>query len=353
MWSLYSTFAIGAVLSYLVLSYFHNRKSINVTNKHVVITGGSSGIGKSLAILLVQRGADVTIVARNIENLKNAMTDIRRNCISTKQKVTFLSVDVSDYDNFKTELEYVENLIGPVFGLINCAGFAVCGRLEDITIENVQEMVKTNILGTFYPTKIVIPKLKERKEGFLVITASQVALMGMYGYSVYSACKFALRGLAESIDMELKPYNISVTLALPPDTDTPGYHHENLSKPRETQLISESGGLYDPDVVAERILNDALVGKSHFPRDCIIYIFFVAEKKILQLHWRVKFPSYNTVCGNQSIFFNKGCSGAGSSVGTIQNNKFVVFTKFSSNNQRLCKKVTLICNSIHLYHNNH
>lgn len=94
------------------------------------------------------------------------------------------------------------------------------------------------------------------------MTASQAALAGIYGFSIYSATKFALRGLAETVSMELKPYNVSVTLALPPDTDTPGFERENVGKPIETMLISESGGLYRPDVVAKKILDDALVSNK-------------------------------------------------------------------------------------------
>lgn len=82
---------------------------------------------------------------------------------------------------------------------------------------------------------------------------------GIFGYSAYCSTKFALRGLAESIAMELRPYNISVTLALPPDTDTPGFAVEELSKPLETRLISQTSGLVRPEVVADKLFRDALV----------------------------------------------------------------------------------------------
>lgn len=78
--------------------------------------------------------------------------------------------------------------------------------------------------------------------------------------SAYAGTKFALRGLAESLAMELRPYNISVTLSLPPDTDTPGFATEQLTKPLETHLISKAAGLVDPAVVAEKMFKDARVG---------------------------------------------------------------------------------------------
>lgn len=250
---------ITLALLIVVFKFCFKKVSRSVENKHFVITGGSSGIGKSLAVLLVKRGASVTIMARNVDKLKTAEMEIKEACVSGNQKVTSVSVDVSNYTELEQAINRVENSVGPIFGLINCAGMAICGKVEDYSLEDIQTLVNVNFLGTLYPIKIVVPKMKERKEGIIVITASQVALMGLFGYSVYSSCKFALRGLAESIDMELRPYNINVTLALPPDTDTPGFENENKTKPLETKLIAESARLFQPDEVANKILKDTLV----------------------------------------------------------------------------------------------
>lgn len=82
---------------------------------------------------------------------------------------------------------------------------------------------------------------------------------GIFGYTAYSSTKFALRGLAESLAMELQPHGISVTLSLPPDTDTPGFAIEEQSKPMETKAISQVATLVQPEVVAEKTFEDALV----------------------------------------------------------------------------------------------
>lgn len=84
-------------------------------------------------------------------------------------------------------------------------------------------------------------------------------MTGIFGFSGYCCTKFALRGLAESIAMELNPYDVSVTLSLPPDTDTPGFAVEELTKPLETKLISAAGSLVKPEAVAAALINDALV----------------------------------------------------------------------------------------------
>lgn len=243
------------------IKYLLKRRPRPVKDKHVVITGGSSGIGKSLAILFAERGAHVTIIARNKEKLQKAVEEITAARKYIQQKISSISVDVSDFEALKREFVTIENSVGPIFGLINCAGIAICGEIEEFTTSEIKTMIDTNYLGTLYPIQLVVPKMKQQKDGFVVITASQVALMGMFGYSVYSSCKFALRGLAESLEMELRPYGVSVTLALPPDTDTPGFAIENQRKPKETKLLSESGGIYHPDKVAHWILWDALVNE--------------------------------------------------------------------------------------------
>lgn len=87
-------------------------------------------------------------------------------------------------------------------------------------------------------------------------------ISGVFGYSAYAGSKFALRGLAEVLHMELFPYNISVTLSHPPDTDTPGFAVEELTKPKETKLISEASGLLSPDEVAVKLFQDSLVSEK-------------------------------------------------------------------------------------------
>ncbi|RZC33276.1 adh short, KR and/or Saccharop dh domain containing protein [Asbolus verrucosus] len=243
----------------LVKKLLTPKRTKNIDKKHVVITGGSSGIGRCVAILAARKGANVTIIARNLEKLSKAEKEIKEACIYKDQIISSVSVDVSNQQSIQKEITKLEESVGPIYMLVNCAGMAICGKVEDFDEEGVKTLINVNYLGTLYPIQSVIPKFKERQDGIIVLTGSQVSLMGMFGYSIYASCKFALRGLAESIYMELKPYNISVTLALPPDTDTPGFEIENKTKPQETKLISEAGGLVQPETVAEKLLQDALV----------------------------------------------------------------------------------------------
>lgn len=123
--------------------------------------------------------------------------------------------------------------------------------LED---DDFEFMLRTNVLGSIYPTRAVLPSMKLAKAGRIIFVSSQVAQAAIHGYTAYAASKWALRGLAESLHMELLPYNILVSVAYPPDTNTPGYELEMKSKPTLTRLISESGQVFEAKQVAEDIV---------------------------------------------------------------------------------------------------
>ncbi|XP_076629392.1 3-ketodihydrosphingosine reductase isoform X2 [Colletes latitarsis] len=227
------------------------------------VTGGSSGIGKCVAITAAKYGAHVTIIARDVQKLEAARNEIVHVCKNKDtQKIEYLSLDVGeDYETVEKALSDLERTMGPIYMLVNCAGTAICGKIEDTRVADLKKMIHINFLGSYYCTKAVVQRMKASQEGIIVLTSSQAALLGIFGYSAYCSTKFALRGLAESIAMELAPYNISVTLSLPPDTDTPGFAIEELSKPLETKLISETSSLVNPEVVANKLFKDALAGK--------------------------------------------------------------------------------------------
>ncbi|KAJ9594242.1 hypothetical protein L9F63_014331, partial [Diploptera punctata] len=244
---------------------FCSTKLQSLDNKHVVITGGSSGIGRCVAIEAGKLGANVTIIARDVKKLEETVDEVTKHCLfPEKQKVQYISLDVSaNYEDVEKALHNVEEEVGSISVLVNCAGTAICGRLEDTTVKDIKYLLDLNFLGTVYPTKAVIPRMKTRREGRVVIVGSQASLLGIYGLSAYSSTKFALRGLAEALHMEAKPYNISVTLCLPPDTDTPGFANEEKSKPMETRLISQTAGLVPPQVVAKKLIDDTLKGNFY------------------------------------------------------------------------------------------
>ncbi|KAH0617977.1 hypothetical protein JD844_016803 [Phrynosoma platyrhinos] len=234
---------VAFLLLLCIVAPLTSPKPLALSGAHVVVTGGSSGIGKSIAIECFKQGAFITLIARN-------------------EVVHFISVDISkDYAHVAKVLKQAQEKLGPVDMLVNCAGTSVNGKFEDLDASRFEQLMAVNYLGSVYPTHAVITTMKERRLGRVVFVSSQAGQVGLFGYSAYSATKFALRGLAEALQMEVKPYNIYITVAYPPDTDTPGYAEESQTKLLETKLISEASSICQPDHVARIIVKDAIQGK--------------------------------------------------------------------------------------------
>nr|XP_023865570.1 3-ketodihydrosphingosine reductase isoform X3 [Salvelinus alpinus] len=225
------------------------------------VTGGSSGIGKSIAMECYRQGAFITLVARDESKLVQAKKEVEKCAINDKQVVLCISVDVSkDYGQVESVIKQCQEKLGPVDMLVNCAGTSFSGKFEEVEVERFRSLMEVNYLGSVYPTRAVITTMKERRMGRIMFVSSQAGQIGLFGYTAYSPSKFALRGLAESLQMEMKPYNIYVTIAYPPDTDTPGLAEENRTKPLETRLISETSGVTQPEQVAKIVVKDAVQG---------------------------------------------------------------------------------------------
>ncbi|KAF6088186.1 3-ketodihydrosphingosine reductase [Phyllostomus discolor] len=144
--------------------------------------------------------------------------------------------------------------------LVNCAGMSLSGKFEDLEVGTFEKLMSVNYLGSVYASRAVITTMKERRVGRIVFLSSQAGQVGLFGFTAYSPSKFAIRGLAEALQMEVKPYNVYVTVAYPPDTDTPGFAEENKTKPLETRLISETTSICSPEQVAKQIVKDAIQG---------------------------------------------------------------------------------------------
>lgn len=217
---LFSITIFVALIAHIAI-YLWTRKqpSKSIENRHVIITGGSSGIGLWLAIHCVKLGAHVTIIARNVQNLESALKKISVHRVNEKQMIQFLSLDLSkNYAEIEKALDELQAKVGPIYMLINSAGGAICGRVDEMSVDDAVHMMNINYYATYYPTRYVLTKLKDMGDGIITITGSQASLAGIYGLGAYAAAKFALRGLAETIAMEVSNTKISVTLALPADT---------------------------------------------------------------------------------------------------------------------------------------
>lgn len=213
-------------------------------------------------------------MARNAQQLSEATNEISQLILTTttnhssststdRQKIQDISVDISsDFETVAKSVREAVQTFGPVFILVNCAGFAAPKKFENSTIEEERRQMNVNYFGSTQVTRAVLPEMKSKAAGgHIVFVASQAGLIGLYGLSSYCASKFAVRGFAESLAMELAPFKIKVTVNCPPDTDTPGFAVENETKPEETHLISAGAGLFQPSVIARQLVVDTLEGK--------------------------------------------------------------------------------------------
>ncbi|KAJ6833931.1 3-dehydrosphinganine reductase TSC10A-like [Iris pallida] len=243
------------LLLFAVLSFLVRPKPtrIPIKNRHVLISGGSSGIGLSLARLAAASGARVSILARNQARLDEAAESIR---LATGVEVASFSADVRDADAVARAVAEA----GPVDVLICNHGVFSPGEMVEQDLEETRFMVEVNLMGTFHLIKAALPamKRKARETGVpasIAIMSSQAGQVGVYGYTAYSASKFGLRGLGEALQQEVIADNIHVSLIFPPDTDTPGFAEEIKLRSELGNIIAGSSGGMKSDDVAEKTLN--------------------------------------------------------------------------------------------------
>jgi 3-dehydrosphinganine reductase len=229
--------------------------------KHVMITGGSSGIGKATACIYAARGSDVTIISRRKDVLDSALVEIDAARGSAGGKTSTFSADVSDQAAVDQAVSKAVEAAGVPDLLITSAGIAVPGYFEDLPMDNFRHHMDINYFGTLHTLKAVLPAMRKRGDGHVVMVSSGAGLIGIFGYCSYSPTKFALRGLAESLRGELRLDNIGVSIVYPPDTDTPQLVEESKTKPEETKAMTGSAKMWSAEDVAKTIVKGIDKGK--------------------------------------------------------------------------------------------
>ena len=228
--------------------------------KNVYITGGSSGIGLAAAKQFFSLGAHVIIIARKKEGLHAALDEIERLRVSERQRATSISLDVSDNAAVSEKMVRAATVFGTPHVLINSAGIAYPDYFEKISYERFRETIEINLFGIRNMCACLIPYMKSTR-GHIVNISSIAGFIGIFGYTAYSASKFAVMGFSESLRGEMKPYDITVSVLCPPDTDTPQLAQENKTKPAETRAIAGNAGLMSPQAVAKAMIRGMEQGK--------------------------------------------------------------------------------------------
>lgn len=219
----------------------------SLRDAHVIVTGGSQGIGAAAAREAVGAGARVSLIARGREALGSTAESLGAD-------VRWAVADVTDDAAVRDAVEALEQGSGPGDVLVCSAGIALPGRFVDVPAEELDEQWQVNVRGSMTAVKAVLPGMVERGAGHLVLISSTAGIIGVPGYAGYAATKFAIRGFADSLRYEVESLGVRVTVLYPPDTDTPGFAAENLRKPPETAAISRRITPVSPQQVARALV---------------------------------------------------------------------------------------------------
>jgi 3-dehydrosphinganine reductase len=230
-------------------------KSNVFSQKHVLITGGSSGIGLAVAKQFVQKGAHVHLFARREQALEEARLLLEEYRFSPDQVIHTISMDVSSSEQVTRQINALAEKYGAPDILINSAGITYPGHFQDLGLEIFEEIIRVNYLGCIYMCKAVAKGMISRGSGVIVNISSLVSVVPLYGYSAYAPSKSAIYSFSDVLRSEMSPYGIHVATVLPGDVRTPQLEFETPLKPHVTRTLARLANVIPAEKVAQDILD--------------------------------------------------------------------------------------------------
>ena len=251
-------------------------------SKVVLITGGSSGIGKSIGEYLTVKGIKVYGTSRNPDNYKDS-------------KFPILTLDVKDTNTIKQAVDTVIEEAGKLDILINNAGVGITGPIEEIPEAEIKANFETNFFGPINVIKAVLPQMRKQQSGLIINVTSIAAYMGLPYRGIYSASKGALELLTEAFRMEIKDFNIQMTNVAPGDfatniassryhaplVDNSPYHNPYRNTLNVMNAHVDSGS--NPNMMAEAVYKiiNTKKPKGHYKVGEFMQKFSIVLKRIL------------------------------------------------------------------------
>lgn len=239
-----------------------------------IVTGASSGFGLLTSIELAQAGFNVIATMRNIEKRTELLSAAGKRKL--EEKITIHELDVTSESSIEKLTPLIQSL-GRVDVLVNNAGYAAGGFIEEIRLEEYRKQFETNVFGVIAVTKTVLPWMRKQNQGKIINISSISGKVGFPGLSPYVASKYALEGWSESLRLEMKPFGVEVVLIEPgsyrtniwstgkqvtnSQEDSPYYPH---MRKIENYLASNEEKYGDPREVAKKIAEIAAMTDPRF-----------------------------------------------------------------------------------------
>ncbi|KAF8963279.1 oxidoreductase [Flammula alnicola] len=263
-------------------------KKWNPDGKHVYITGGSSGLGLSLAQILAGKGAHISIVARNQEKLDSALASLEELRVSPSQNFKVYSHALTPASEAVNALEAV---CKPYGGDAPDAVFTCAGSSKPMFFVEMEEqdmidgMVNAYWLQAWTAWAAARKMAKEQKKGAkIVLVSSTLGYMSFIGWASYSPGKHALRGLADTLHSELLLYGIDVHIYFPATMYTPGFDEENKTKPDIVRKIESTDEGVTADQAAQALYKGVVNGRVHITGDIITALFSASTRGATPRH---------------------------------------------------------------------
>lgn len=218
-----------------------------VHGKVVIVTGASSGIGAATAREFGKAGARVVLAARRLDRLETLAAEIEG--MANGAGALAVAADLSKLGDIQNVIDQTLGRFGRIDVLFNNAGFGRLDWLENLDpVKDIQAQVNVNVLGVLQTTRLVLPHMQAQKGGHIINMASVAGLVGTPTYTIYAACKFAVRGFSEALRREVAPWNIRVSVIYPGGVATEFGEHAGIKRksqvttPKFMRLTAEQVG---------------------------------------------------------------------------------------------------------------
>jgi short-subunit dehydrogenase len=215
----------------------------------VVITGASSGIGRETALVFGERGASVVLAARNQRALDEVVREIER----LGGTALAIPTDMAEWEQVNRLAEETIARFGRIDAWINNAAVSVYGTVAEMTVDEIERVLRVNLLGQIHGMKAALPHLRRQNQGTIINVASALAQRAVPLQAAYCASKHGIKGFTEALRLELahEGSDVAVTLILPSSMNTPLFMHARSKLGVKPQPIPP---VYEPRSVAEAIL---------------------------------------------------------------------------------------------------